>query len=61
MNDPEMIRIDSAVWSFFGLWYGEYLPSPDAQDGSANYSSNDLYNLYNCEFALSLNDFLSYC
>lgn len=59
--DPEMIRIDSAVWSFFGLWYGEYLPSPDAQDGSANYSSNDLYNLYNCEFALSLNDFLSYC
>lgn len=58
--DPEKMQIDSSLWSFFGLWYGAYL-DPNCAPGIVNdYSSNDLYNVYNSELCLSLNDFLSY-
>lgn len=59
LPDPEMMQLDRAVWSFFGLWYGDYLMNPDGTFNDSNYSSNDLYNLYNSEQALTLNDFLS--
>ena len=59
LPSPEMMRLDESVWSFFGMWYGEYLMNPDGSFHDANYSSMDLYNLYNSELALSLNDFLS--
>ena len=59
LPDLKMISVDSAVWSFFGLWYGEYIMKPDGSFSDAYYSSNDLYNLYNSKLALSLNDFLS--
>ena len=59
LPDPEMMRLDESVWSFFGLWYGNYLMKPDGSFNDANYSSSDLYNLYNSELALSLHDFLS--
>ncbi len=55
--NPEMMQIDRSVWSFFGLWYGDYLMNPDGTFRDDYYSSNDLYNLYNSELALSLNDF----
>ncbi len=59
LPDLKMMAVDSAVWSFFGLWYGEYIMKPDGSFSDAYYSSNDLYNLYNSKLALSLNDFLS--
>jgi mannan endo-1,4-beta-mannosidase len=57
LPDLEMMQLDHSVWSFFGLWYGEYLMNPDGTFRDVYYSSNDLYNLYNSEQALTLNDF----
>lgn len=59
LPDLGMMQIDRSVWSFFGLWYGEYLMNPDGTFSDVYYSSNDLYNLYNAEQALTLNDFRS--
>ena len=59
LPDPEMMQIDRSVWSFFGLWYGDYLMNPDGTFCDTYYSSNDLYKLYNSEQALTLNDFQS--
>ena len=59
LPDLEMLLLDQSIWSFFGLWYGEYIMNADGTFADTYYSSNDLYNLYNSEFALSLNDFLS--
>ena len=59
LPSPEMMQLDASVWSFFGLWYGDYLMKPDGTFNDANYTSMDLYNLYNSELTLSLNDFLS--
>lgn len=59
LPDPEMMQLDSAVWSFFGLWCGEYIINDDGTFHDLYYSSNDLYNLYNSDQALTLNDFLS--
>lgn len=59
LPDLEMMQIDRSVWSFFGLWYGQYLMNSDGSFNDTYYSSNDLYNLYNAEQALTLNDFQS--
>ena len=59
LPDLKMLLVDQSIWSFFGLWYGEYIMNPDGSFSDRYYSSNDLFNLYNSEFALSLNDFLS--
>ncbi|MBR6761889.1 MAG: hypothetical protein IKM30_07650 [Oscillospiraceae bacterium] len=55
----EMLMLDRTIWSFFGLWYGEYIMQSDGSFSDLYYSSSDLYNLYNSDRALSLNDFLS--
>lgn len=57
--NQEMMQLDRSLWSYFGLWYGEYLMNPDGTFSDKYYSSSDLYNLYNSEFALSLKDFVS--
>jgi len=53
--------LDQSVWSFFGMWYGDYLMKSDGSFSDLYYSSNDLYILYNSERTLTLNDFLSIC
>ena len=55
----EMMMLDHTLWSFFGLWYGEYLMDNNGNFSSNYYSSSDLYNLYNSDSALTLNDFLA--
>ncbi len=60
LPDPEMMQLDQALWSFFGLWCGDYLMQPDGSLNESYYSSMDLYNLYNSKLTLSLNDFLSF-
>ena len=59
LPDQKKMLIDQSVWSFFGMWYGEYIMNPDGSFSDLNYSSNDLYNLYNSDLAFNLNDFLS--
>lgn len=57
--DLKMLSIDRSVWSFYGLWYGEYILNPDGSFSDRYYSSSDLYKLYNSDLAFNLNDFLS--
>lgn len=57
----EMMMLDHTIWSFYGLWYGEYIMTSDGNFSDVYYSSSDLYNLYNSDRALCLNDFLSLC
>ncbi len=57
LPDIEMLLLDRTVWSFFGLWYGDYIMKSDGTFSDAYYSSSDLYKLYNSERTLSLNDF----
>ena len=56
----EMLALDDAVWSFYGLWYGEYIMDSDGKFTNSYYSSSDLYNLYNSDRSMSLKDFLAY-
>lgn len=57
LPDIEILLLDHTIWSFFGLWYGDYIMKSDGTFSDAYYSSSDLYNLYNSERTLSLNDF----
>ena len=57
----EMMMLDHTIWSYFGLWYGEYIMDSNGKFTDTYYSSKDLYNLYNSDRALSLNDFLAIC
>ena len=51
----ELFR-DNAVWSFFGLWYGEYLE--DNGEYSEKYASKDLFTrVYNSDGALTLDEY----
>ena len=59
LPNPDQMLIDRSVWSFYGLWYGEYLMKSDGTLSETYYSSSDLYKLYNSKQVLSLNDFLS--
>lgn len=59
LPDQKMMLIDQSVWSFFGLWYGEYIMHSDGSFSDRYYSSSDLYKLYNSDLTFSLNDFLS--
>lgn len=59
LPDVTQMQLDHSIWTFFGLWYGEYLMNPDGSFSEKYYSSSDLYNLYNSKQCLSLNDFLS--
>ncbi len=57
MND--MFR-DNCIWSFFGLWYGEYLIGEDGQYSEKYTSAEDMVALYNSEAALTLSDTAAY-
>ncbi len=57
----EMMLLDHTIWSFYGLWYGDYIMDSSGNFSDQYYSSSDLYNLYNSDHALSLNDFLALC
>lgn len=48
---------DNAVWSFFGLWYGEYL-SADNQNFSEKYMTKDSFiRAYNSDGAMTLDEY----
>ena len=51
--DLTAIRRDQAVWSFFGLWYGEYL-----MDDAAGYTTKQqMIDAYNSDLVLTLSEY----
>ncbi|MCQ2417827.1 MAG: glycoside hydrolase [Oscillospiraceae bacterium] len=59
LPDVDMMKLDNAVWSFFGLWCGNYIMNEDGTFSDAYYSSQDLFQLYNSDICLSLDDYLA--
>ncbi len=53
MND--MFR-DNCIWSFFGLWYGEYLMDEEGAYSEAYTSADTLIGIYNSEAAVTLEE-----
>lgn len=50
---------DNAVWSFFGLWYGEYLMSQNGELSEAYNSAEKLKRVYNSEGSINLYDYIN--
>ena len=51
--DLTAIRRDQAIWSFFGLWYGEYL-----MDDAAGYTTKQqMIDAYNSDLVLTLSEY----
>ena len=48
------------IWSFFGLWYGEYLIGEDGAFSEKYTSADAMVSLYNSEAALTLKDTVAY-
>ncbi len=57
MND--MFR-DHCIWSFFGLWYGEYLIDEEGKFSEKYTTEDAMVELYNSEAALTLADTAAY-
>lgn len=52
----EMLR-DNAVWSFFGLWYGDYLTGNKAKPDEIYTLDSDLVRMYNAENSITLDEY----
>ncbi len=57
MND--MFR-DNCIWSFFGLWYGEYLIDEEGKYSEKYTSAEDMIALYNSEAVITRSDVKAY-
>ena len=55
---PDMNQMfrDNTIWSFFGLWYGEYLIDENGSYSDAYTAPEDMIAVYNSEAALTLTD-----
>ncbi len=58
-NANDMHR-DSCIWSFFGLWYGEYLIDSDGYYNESYTTAEEMIILYNSELSLTLEDTADY-
>ena len=52
----EMIR-DNSLWSFFGLWYGDYLTSGGGDTADVYTTEEDLIKMYNAENSITLESY----
>lgn len=52
----EMVR-DNSIWSFFGLWYGDYLGSVSGNVTDVYTSEDDLVKMYNAEISVTLDSY----
>ena len=48
---------DNALWSFFGLWFGEYIEDENSEYSEKYTSRENLIKTYNSEGALTLDEF----
>ncbi|GHU52868.1 mannan endo-1,4-beta-mannosidase [Clostridia bacterium] len=53
-----MLR-DKSMWSFFGLWYGEYISNSGFALTEGYNSLDDFYNIYNSEKSITLYDYVN--
>lgn len=49
---------DNAVWSFFGLWYGEYLNDKDGNYSDKYNKKENFIRAYNSDGALTLDEYI---
>lgn len=52
----EMLR-DHSVWSFFGLWYDEYLPGNEKSPDKVYTQEDELIRIYNAENSVTLDEY----
>lgn len=52
----EMLR-DNSLWSFFGLWYGDYLTSSNGDTADIYTSEEDLIKIYNAKDSITLESY----
>lgn len=50
---------DNAVWSFFGLWYGEYLEDDEGAYSEKYMAKDSFIRAYNSSGALTLDEYIS--
>lgn len=61
--DIDLMCRDKSVWSFFGLWYGEYIMDEFGEFSTEYMSREQLIKMYNSEATITLDDlpdFLTY-
>ncbi len=52
----DMLR-DNSMWSYFGLWYGNYLSQNEARPGEVYTDEKDLIKVYNAENSITLDKY----
>lgn len=52
----DMLR-DNSVWSFFGMWFGDYLTDRDGKLSEAYVTKDELIKAYNAENAVTLDKY----
>ncbi len=48
---------DNSLWSFFGLWFGEYLTDSKGNLSEIYTSKDELIKMYNAENAITLENY----
>ena len=54
--DVNLMFRDNTIWSYFGLWYGEYIVDENGMYTEMYTKAEDLVGLYNSEAAVTLDD-----
>ena len=54
LPEPGLLSREKCVWSFFGLWYGDYLMTSAGKLNEDNITREQLYAAYNSELLLTL-------
>lgn len=57
LPEPDLLVRDRCVWSFFGLWYGDYIVTPSGELNESSITENQLFAVYNSELSLTLGDY----
>lgn len=54
--DRNLMFRDNTIWSFFGIWYGEYLIDEEGRYSEAYTKADDMIAAYNSEAVITLDD-----
>ena len=57
LPDMELTFRDSAVWSFFGLWYGDYILDKNGDLSEKYNTREDLIRMYNSNRTITLDKY----
>ncbi len=59
--DVDSAYRDNALWSFFGLWFGEYIEDENGGYSEKYTSRENLIKTYNSEGAVTLDEYREFC